>query len=202
MPKHKNDESTLRNYLQYDEEILWTGKPNPKRLLKSSDVMLIPFSLFWCVVSYGMVITMVMQMGWQGLWTLFIPHVWIAAWLFPGRFIQEYFTRERTTYAVTNHRVLILNQVSGEKLESTFIDCLPQLDIHARKNNTGTIKFSGKAKHATEENRDTSTTITDFYDIPGVREVYRLLQDLQYDAQAQGDEVAYYQTKPKRYARQ
>ena len=81
-----------------------------------------------------------------------------------------------------------------------YIKRLPQLDIHAQKDNTGTIKFSGKPANATEENSVTSIIVMDFYDIPDVRDVFRLIQDLQQESQAiQDDEISNYEPKRKRY---
>jgi hypothetical protein len=37
----------LQRYLQPDEKILWTGRPDPSRLIGRSDAFLIPFSLMW-----------------------------------------------------------------------------------------------------------------------------------------------------------
>lgn len=198
MSKRKNDGFIFDDYLHYDEELLWIGSPDPRRVLNGQDVFLIPFSLFWCTVTYSVVFMSILDAGWAGLWTLLLPHFWMGVFLFPGRFILEYMSRKRTQYAVTNQRVLIIRDWFGQKVRSYYIDRLPELEIHARKNNTGTIRFSGKPRFSNRNNFRDSHAESDFYDIPDVREVYHLIQELNFEANLPADdEMLYYESKPK-----
>jgi|GEM_PF-1998918 len=203
MGKRKND-SWVTNYLQRDEEWQWVGKPDACRLLNWNDSFLIPFSLIWCSIAFGVVFSSVSDMGLAGLWTLLIPHVWIGLWLFPVRFIHEYLARKNTTYIVTNRRLIIISNLFGNHFKSYYIAQLPELDINDRKNNKGTIRFSGKSRFASKQHGGQSNASTDFYDIPDVWEVYHLIQDLHHESQFMlveevEYEYEYYEQPRKRY---
>jgi len=137
-------QARLQPYLQPGERILWTGGPDPHRLLSSKDAFLIPFSLMWggfAIVWEGSVLFF-MATGPNGppiffaLWG--IPFVVVGQYLIWGRFIAKRWDRRRTAYAVTNQRVLVLR---GSSLRSMFVNTLPSITESARIDGSGSLEF-------------------------------------------------------------
>src|SRR6478735_6022360 len=120
-------QTRLQSYLQPGEKVLWTGRPDPGRLLSSKDAYLIPFSLMWggfaIVWEGGVLLTMAGANGapiFVALWG--IPFVVAGQYLIWGRFLVKRWDRRRTVYAVTDQRVLVLR---GASLQSMFVSSLP-----------------------------------------------------------------------------
>ncbi len=98
----------LQPYLLSGERILWTGQPDPRRLVGGKDAYLIPFSLMWgggavfweaAVLLSGAPIFFV-------LWG--IPFVLVGQYLIWGRLLAKRWDKKRTVYAVTSQRVLVV----------------------------------------------------------------------------------------------
>ena len=125
---------SIQSLLSPGERVLWSGRPYPRRLLTANDATLIPFSLIWGGVSlywtWGMVAnaaaaalsgaTLSGSLGLDLLWG--VPFLLLGQYMIWGRFVYKYWDRRRTTYAVTNQRVLIVRPRSVNALS---IDALP-----------------------------------------------------------------------------
>jgi hypothetical protein len=125
--KNKRDAANVfESYLTKDETILWMGQPNPRWLLSSGDVFLIPFSLMWGgfalfweagALSGG-------APGFFALWG--VPFVLVGQYLIWGRFIHKYLRRKNTFYALTNRRALVLNKLFSRSLKRIFCTRSPR----------------------------------------------------------------------------
>src|SRR5690348_3638393 len=96
------------------ETILWAAQPDPSSLFGREDIFLIPFSLLWG----GFAIFW--EAGVLGLWGLGgaarapwvfgaiwgIPFVLVGQYFIWGRFLVARWMKQRTYYAVTNKRVM------------------------------------------------------------------------------------------------
>src|SRR3989442_217675 len=88
------------------EQVLWSGRPDPRRLLDATDVYVIPFSLLWGGFAIFWEILAIQAGDLVGeLWG--IPFVLVALYLIAGRFLFMGWKRRRTTYAVTSRRAII-----------------------------------------------------------------------------------------------
>ena len=196
MRKPKNDRTQFTLYLQDDEHILWRGEPDSARLLKKDDYFVIPFTILWSLINYGLVVHQVTQYGLAGLFCLLSPGVWFAFMLFPMRFINEYRRRKNTAYAITNKRLLTIDHATGELKSSDFSE-LEQVDYHTHKDKSGTIQFRYKQKIEGEKIEEVNR-VHAFNDIPDVTDVLTLIGSLQYEElNIPGDEIAYYETTEK-----
>src|SRR5713101_1361627 len=128
----------LQPYLLAGERILWTGQPDPRRLVGGKDAYLIPFSLMWgggavfweaAVLLSGAPIFFV-------LWG--IPFVLVGQYLIWGRLLAKRWDKKRTVYAVTSQRVLV---VRGRSLQSAYLTQLPSIDQSTRADGSGTLEF-------------------------------------------------------------
>jgi hypothetical protein len=169
----------LQPYLQPGEKILWTGRPDPSRLIGRADAFLIPFSLMW---GGGAVI-------WEGgvaltgapllflLWGA--PFVVVGQYFIWGRFLYKRWDRRRTVYALTNQRALILR---GRSLQSVFLLQLPVIHQSARHDGSGSLEFGSTAWYGRGYWANTGmdlfapgTATPAFYDIPDIARVDRLV---------------------------
>ncbi len=179
-------QAALQPYLLADERILWTGRPDPRRLLGPSDIWLIPFSLMWGGFA---IVWEVLALGFSngpggasvGLFALWgVPFVVVGQYFIWGRFIYKRWDRRRTTYAVTSRRILVLK---GSHLQSLFLNSLPAVHQSVRADGSGTLEFGsapyGYAFWANSGmewfSRRAGTPA--FYDIPDVVRVFRLIAD-------------------------
>lgn len=175
MAKKKKRKITdvVSDHLHDDEVILWMGKPDPLKLLTNNDWMVIPFSIVWCGTVFWWLYSAFATFGLLfALGMLLIPHYWVAFWLFPLRFIYEYQRRQRTSYIITDQRVMILSGVFKTPVTSLYLDQLPERKLSIDRNGNGTIKF----KRLLGNNRQ-PTAATDFFNIEDVVWVNHLIQE-------------------------
>ena len=70
-----------------------------------------------------------------------IPFVLIGLYMIVGRFFYKVWALKRTSYAVTNRRVLILRETFGRNVQSIYLSTLPAVDTSVRGDGSGTIVF-------------------------------------------------------------
>lgn len=115
-------------------------------MLHGRDTMLIPFSLlwggfaiFWNASVWGL------TFGQPGigspdiffkLWGL--PFLIVGFYMIVGRFFHDAHIRQRTLYAVTDQRIMIL---SRGKLTSLELARLPRLELTEHRDSSGTLSF-------------------------------------------------------------
>jgi len=138
------DESfaVIKQELAPEERLLWSGHPRRGLALRSSDLMMIPFSLIWASFAIfweTMVIRgkapLVMK-----LWG--IPFVLIGLYMVIGRFFVDAWQRSRTTYGLTNERVIIISNFSGTKIKSLNLRTLTDITLDQKSDEVGTITFA------------------------------------------------------------
>jgi hypothetical protein len=137
---------SIARELASDERVLWQGRPRGDIRLRGSDFFLIPVSLLWG----GFAIF------WEAAALFIIPKKDPAAWLFPlfgipfvlfglyfifGRFIVDKKMRERTEYAVTNRRAIIVSGFFTRKVRSINLQSTPEITLTERADKSGTITF-------------------------------------------------------------
>jgi hypothetical protein len=99
------------------ERLLWTGRPDRSRWLTSSDVYLIPFSVIWCgfiafweysATTFTRAPGMFVVVG--SLFALFGIYQLI------GRFAVGRYLRMRTTYTITDRRIIAMGPRSARSI--------------------------------------------------------------------------------------
>lgn len=175
----------FKNDLLEGEEILWSGQPENK-IFSSSDMFLIPFSLFWG----GFAIlweTIAIVSGAPIFFCIFgIPFVLVGFYLMFGRFITKMIKNKHTYYAVTNKRVMIYIEMRNRQMHTQFINEIPSISKSVNKMGVGTIRFGCNDFNGGNydntgmymRNGRYATEITAFYDIFDVEKVYKLVNEI------------------------
>jgi len=138
----RNLQSELREHLNQDEHLLWTGTPKSGIVFRTADLFLIPFSIIWCGFA---VVWVVMASSGSGVFALFgVPFVIIGLIFVFGRFFIDAKQRENTVYGFTEDRILIKSGIFSKKIKSLNIKTLSDIEMTEKKDGTGTISFGPK----------------------------------------------------------
>jgi len=188
------------------ESVLWAGQPNPGVIFHKDDIFAIPFSFLWG----GFAIFW--EAGVMGYWgsgprahsaPVFmmiwgIPFVLIGQYLIWGRFLYAAWLKKRTHYAVTDRRVLVVQEGWKRQMSSAFLDSLPAISREGRSNGPGTLRFTDAASMFTYAGSNRSSRhrqwagwnpvsvgpVPAFADIDEIDQVYRLVSDLREKARS------------------
>lgn len=176
-----DDQQALAAYLLPSERILWSGKPPRGFLFRKSDLFLIPFSLLWAGFAVFWEYTAFTQ-GAPPFFLLFGGvFVLIGLLVTAGRFLFDKWIREKTVYAVTEGRALILAGLFRRTLTALNIRSLQGVGLEMYDAGRGTITF-GPVSATSAIVRNPSWPGTGRYAPPmferveNAAEVYRLLQ--------------------------
>jgi hypothetical protein len=171
------------------ESLLWAGKPNPNKLFHSDDWYIIPFSLLWGGFAIFWEASVLGYLGsskgtpstFMVLWG--IPFVLFGQYMIWGRFLYDAWVKRRTYYALTNRRVLILQEGFKRKTNSTHLVTIPSIEREGSY--AGTLWFGTKypligSRRQQKRNmsRFTFGDVPVFADIDDVDSVYRLALNL------------------------
>ncbi|MEA3041148.1 MAG: hypothetical protein QOC65_637 [Sphingomonadales bacterium] len=134
--------AALRQWLLPGERLLWAGLPKQGLLLRSSDLYLVPFSLFF--VGFALLWN-------QGVWEwgdtpfLFavagVALLLGAAYVSLGRFLVDAVVRAKLLYAVTDRRIVILRRPPWSRFRALDLSYLPVLELQQSGRGRGTINF-------------------------------------------------------------
>jgi hypothetical protein len=182
----------LQPELLSGESIHWAGMPNPTIVFHSDDWYSIPFSLLWGgfaifweagVSGYGQFASKSNQPSlFMILWG--IPFVVAGQYMIWGRFIVDAWLKRRTYYAVSNRRVLILQE--GWKRKRNFIFLESIADISQEGDGAGTIwlgpkypVIAGRGRPSRSFSRfSVGEGVPILADVDDVQLVYRLILEL------------------------
>ncbi len=142
----ENPQSALREHLDRGESLLWAGKPKSGIVFRTSDVYMIPFSIFWCGFA---IFWVVMASKGGGLFALFgVPFVIIGLILVFGRFFIDAKQRQNTVYGITENRILIKSGVFSKTIQSLNIKTLSDIELSEKGDGSGTISIGPKNPYA------------------------------------------------------
>lgn len=181
--------SDIQPELMPGERIFWSGRPSNRVIFHKQDALLIPFSLLWGgfaifweagVLGFG-------EHGpnsvslFMSLWG--IPFVLVGQYLIWGRFLHTAWKKKRTSFAVTNRRVIAIQGHQKRRVASAFLDTLPAVMKEGGSNGVGTLRFS-QSGPAWSGRRGLGPwdpmafgETPDFIDIENLDSVYRLVCD-------------------------
>lgn len=129
----------LERELSAGETLLWNGRPKQGLMLRPSDVLFIPFSLLWggfalfwetSVVTDGAPFFFI-------LWG--IPFLLVAAYITVGRFFVDAYIRSKTSYGVTNERILIITGLFSRTVKTLPLQTLGEISLRQHADGSGTI---------------------------------------------------------------
>lgn len=177
-----NLQSELREHLDKNEHLLWTGKPKSGIIFAPVDIILIPFSMLWC----GFAIFWVVMVSQKNvLFGLFgVPFVIIGLIFVFGRFIIDFKQRKNTIYGITENRIIIKSGVFSKNIRSLNIKTLSDIELSEKSDGTGTISIGPKNPYAIWGNGMNSwsgmQTNSQLQLIPNARKVYNQIIEIQH----------------------
>jgi hypothetical protein len=142
-----SDESSLGQYIESGERMLWSGRPRGGLRQRRQDVFMIPFSLmwggfaiFWEVMAVTTTSKAPSPVG--VVFPLFgIPFVCIGLYIIFGRFFVDAHIRSRTLYGVTNDRIIIASGLFSQQVKSLQLRTLSDVSFTQGSDRSGTITF-------------------------------------------------------------
>jgi hypothetical protein len=187
------------------ESLYWAGMPNRGVIFHSDDWYVVPFSLLWG----GFAIFW--ETGALGYWgkgprggvpSLFmaiwgIPFIVIGQYMIWGRFLYDAWLKRRTYYAVTNRRVMTVQEGWKRKTSSMYLEAIPSIEREGTM--TGTLWFGtkypiftgrGSGKKTRNMSRFYLGDVPVFADIEDVDCVYRVIMDLKEKARKESNSAA------------
>ena len=142
--------AAIKAELTRGETVLWSGRPSTSVVFHVEDAFLVPFSLMWggFAIFWEMDVTghwgsSSSQAGpsvFMALWG--IPFVLIGQYLIWGRFVYAAWKKKRTYYAVTNRRIIVVQEGWTRKTVAAYIDTLPTVLKERRSGKYGTLRFA------------------------------------------------------------
>ena len=130
-----NEFDFVKSLLVPGENILWKGKPEKGAVFTKQDVIMIPFSIFWCGFAFFWFFSALEA----GIFALFgVPFVLVGIYLVFGRFFVTAYLRKNTFYIITNKKII---RKKGKRVDMMDIANLPPMHIEMYKDGRGTISF-------------------------------------------------------------
>jgi hypothetical protein len=121
------------------ERLLWSGQPRQGLMVRASDAVVIPFSLFWAGFAFFWEATALRE-NTPLLFKLWgIPFVLIGIYFVAGRFFADAWMRKRTAYGVTNQRVIIVTTFRKRNVQSIALRSVPETSLSESGDGSGTI---------------------------------------------------------------
>ena len=172
----------LHNELSSGERILWSGSPRQGIMLRTWDILLIPFSLLWGGFAIFWEV-LAITIGAPLLFALWGGFFVLAGLFFIfGRFFVDAGLRSRTLYALTNERVITLSGVFSRSVTSLSLRTLPTVSLDVKSDGRGTITF-GAGRSYPNIGFGTGRYAPPAFDaIVDARTVYRLVLQAQKDS--------------------
>ena len=132
----------LESQLGPREKLLWAGRPPQGVMLRPVDAFLIPFSLLWGGFAVFWEWTVINNNNAPVFFRLWgIPFVLVGLYFVIGRFLVDQKQREKTTYGITNERVLIVSGVFRRAVKSLNLRTLSDVTMTERGDGSGSIAF-------------------------------------------------------------
>ena len=124
------------------ERLLWSGVPSRVGVFRSSDLLLVPFSLMWGGFAVFWETMVIRQHGpfFMKLWG--IPFVVIGVYLMCGRFFVSARALRSTVYAVTSERVLVIGGLWRRVVHSHPLHRLSAARLEEFGDGTATITLN------------------------------------------------------------
>jgi hypothetical protein len=194
------------------ESVYWAGMPNPGVIFHSDDWAVVPFSLLWG----GFAIFW--EAGVLGYWgngsrggspSIFmalwgVPFVLIGQYMIWGRFFYDAWLKRRTYYAITNKRLLVVQEGWTQKTSSMYLAHIPAIELEGAK--TGTLWFgkkypviAGRGQKRRSMSRYDLGDVPVFADIDDLDGVHRLVQELREKIRNESNSSSLNQAGPLSY---
>jgi hypothetical protein len=140
----------IRSHLLDGERLLWVGQPDPRKHFTRADRFLIPFSVVWGGFALSWeTVALFATSDKGGHAPITFPVIGflftvIGIYFMVGRFFYKAYTKKRTTYAITDRRVLVLT--GPDSLDAMFLGSIPSVNQPGVSDDgVGTVAFGGRS---------------------------------------------------------
>ncbi len=173
-------------YLQVDEKILWTAKPNSRFNFHVYQLTFIPFIVMWLFLmaqpnpppqnTEGSIVA-----------CIFLSYPII------GYYFVDLLRRSKITYAITNQRIFIRSGIFAQEIKIFNLNSLAKLQLKTNRHNVGSIILGNPPKRSAFAKRNYFIEMAGFDGIPKiehiekVQEVYDLISYFQAEELAKKD---------------
>jgi hypothetical protein len=166
------------------ETIHWTGQPNTSVIFHKEDIGMIPFSLMWGGFTIFWLLGASGTGGfshrapdksfeWFG-WIWGSAFVLIGQYMIWGRFVHAYWKKQRTFYALTTKRALIIvNGLRDRTASSAYFETTPIIEKSVRRDGIGSICFGGPVTGEWKMGRTRTPRPPTFDDVDSADSVYQ-----------------------------
>jgi hypothetical protein len=193
--QYRDINQKFREHLLRNEDILWSGQPDPSVIFTPIDIFLIPFSLLWggfAIFWESSVLLTIPEDAPNGINIIFplfgLIFVIVGLYFIFGRFIYKRWKKRKTYYAVTDRRVLSLSEAFGRQFQESDIKLISDISKRVRSDGIGTLIFGGTQSSIFSGYQfytNTGMDILPFYttplafsDIHDADRVYKLIMDV------------------------
>jgi len=140
-------QQTAQAQLEAGERLLWYGRPDPKRQLRGSLIVMLfgipwtAFALFWTGAASGLIWSDE-EFGWYSLFGLFgVPFVLVGLGMLTSPY-WIYRNAQRTVYALSNRRAMIISGTPARKIQSFAGPDIDLIERTERANGKGDVMFA------------------------------------------------------------
>lgn len=171
-------QAVVQSELRDGERLLWADRPDPQRALKQAFVIWI-FAIPWTAFAvFWIVMAATMSSGAPGPGSFFalfgLPFLLIGFVMLASPWWAQA-KAKRTTYAITDQRVLIIETGKTRKVESYSADDLGNISRVERPDRSGDLTFAQKSYR--DSDNDRRSTDIKFVGVREVRQVENILRD-------------------------
>lgn len=173
------------------ETIVWAGQPNTRVIFHKQDLYMVPFSLLWggfAIFWEASVSGLWESNGRPGIpWSFGmlwgIPFVVAGQYFIWGRFLYDAWLKRHTYYALTNRRVIVVQNGWSRRMASSYLNSLPNLVKEGGAKGVGTLRFnqsdslSSRQRQLAAWNALSVGDVPTFVDVEDVDSLYRLISE-------------------------
>ncbi|MCR5799269.1 MAG: hypothetical protein K6G69_04265 [Lachnospiraceae bacterium] len=165
------EKTWFKDLMRLDEFEMWTGKPEPGKLLSKEDAYLIPFSVVWAGFAIFWTIGAIVASGSAGVALYGMVFVAIGLYMSIGRLIVKAYKNSNTFYVITNQRIII-NE--SNRIRSVERSHLPDFSTELFPDGTGNIYFASGTEtsgYSRKPSDQTAFTLRHIKDVDSVSQL-------------------------------
>jgi hypothetical protein len=136
--------AVISRELSAGERLMWAGQPRCGIRFRSSDIVVVPFSLMWGGVAFYSWVMVLLHARWFAALGV-VPFVLMGGYIIAGRFCVDSKVRERTFYGVTDHRLFMVSDLFRQQVWTLDIRFLGNISLRERPDRSGSIVFGPSA---------------------------------------------------------
>jgi hypothetical protein len=176
------EQQIIKSEISSSEQLLWVGRPRQGIFFRPTDVWAIPFSLLY--LGFLVFVSLNLWSDNSDMFSILLGVIllFFGLYLVIGRFFDNYLTRKKTYYGITNERIVIVSGIFSQQTKFIDLEGLNEITFEETSNGLGTITFGREeivesGWLSTRENQVISAP--KFEQIPQAKNVYEIIRNAQ-----------------------